>query len=183
MLAVITPMLLVIGDSYAHWASSRCQLREGVQAAGRRGARIADDEFRRWAIRVAHHVRPQDALLIIGGNDMAHEHFSPRLLGQHYEELVLGLLAAGVGFVHILPIPPRSASRPGSVPAPVYRRRRRLTNQVLRRLFCRPVAAPCVAMCEFPMGDGFLGRDGVHPSEDGWRRLQTLISHIAAISA
>ena len=122
-------MLLILVDSFAYWAGTR-DLGPDVVARGWRGARLANEEFRRWAINVTHQERPRDVLLIVGGNDVACAHFSPRLLGKFFEELILGIYAAGAEYVHVLYIPPRSATRPGSATVSVYRRRRRLIIDV-----------------------------------------------------
>ena len=173
-------MLLILGDSFAHWAGAR-DMGPGVVARGWRGARLADEEFRRWAINVTLQQRPRDVLLIVGGNDVACPQFSPRLLGQMFQELILGIYAAGAEYV--LNIPPRSVTRPGSASVSVYRRRRRLINLMLRRLSRRPASgnAPRFALREVALSPGFLGRDGVHPSPTGWRDLGRVIHDILAV--
>ncbi|KAF0298727.1 hypothetical protein FJT64_003932 [Amphibalanus amphitrite] len=106
-------MLLVLGDSFAHWASHRCDLPASVVTAGRRGGRLDDEAFRRWAVGVVFRSRPERVLLVVGGNDLAGPEFNARHLHHLFEELVYGVLAAGAGQVTILPIPPRTACRPG----------------------------------------------------------------------
>ena len=178
-------MLLILGDSYAHWACLSCTLGPHMEARGWRGARLADEDFRRWAIDLTNRRQPQDVLLIVGGNDAAYRQFSPRIISQLFQELILGLYAAGAQFVHVLPIPPRSASRPGGVSVAVYRRRRRLINQILQRLATRPQGAdaPRFALRSLPLSAGFLGSDGVHPSSSGWRDLETVFNDIASCKA
>ncbi|KAF0308924.1 hypothetical protein FJT64_019902 [Amphibalanus amphitrite] len=101
-------MLLVLGDSFAHWASHRCDLPASVVTAGRRGGRLDDEAFRRWAVGVVFRSRPERVLLVVGGNDLAGPEFNARHLHHLFEELVYGVLAAGAGQVTILPIPPRT---------------------------------------------------------------------------
>ena len=173
-------MLLVLGDSFAHWASHRCVLPASVVTAGRRGGRLDDEAFRQWAIGVVFRSRPERVLLIVGGNDLAGPVFNARHLHQMYEELISGVLAAGAGQVTVLPIPPRTACRPGGATVSAYRRRRRLMNLLLRRSFRRPRAASPVAFCPFTPGPGFVGRDGVHPSAEGWRELAAVILFVAS---
>ena len=61
-----------------------------------------------------------------------------------------------------------------------YRRRRRLTNMLLRRRFVRPHYDPLVVIFgAFQPAAGFVGGDGVHPSPEGWRELGTWIRQVA----
>lgn len=169
-------MQLFIGDSFAHHAAERCHLGEATRAEGWRGARLSQDSFRRWAIARVLHWRPARVVLFVGSNDLAAQQFSVRHLVGFYEELTAGMLAAGAGCVVVMPLPPRSRLRPGDVSAAVYRRRRRLVNQVLRRQFARPRANPDVSFGRFVFGDDFLGPDGIHPSAAGWRALEVAVS-------
>ena len=54
---------------------------------------------------------------MVGGNDLARGPFSPRQISHLFEELVLGLIAAGAGEVHIFPVPhvQRAVCRHGEV--------------------------------------------------------------------
>ena len=90
-------MLLILGDSYAERARQACRLGTGTEARGWRGARINNDDFRRWAVEVMHRLRPSDVLLIIGGNDVAAPQFSPRVFGELFQELILGLCICSRG--------------------------------------------------------------------------------------
>ena len=106
-------------------------------SAGRRGGRLDDEAFRRWAIDMVVRSRPERVLLIVGGNDLAGPDFSAHHFRQLYEDLIYGVLAAGAGQVTVLPIPPRTACRPGGATVSAHRRRRRLMNLLLRRSFRR----------------------------------------------
>ena len=176
-------MLLILGDCYAERARQACRLGTGTEARGWRGARINNDDFRRWAVEVTHRLRPRDVLLIIGGNDVAAPQFSPRVFGELFQELILGLYAAGAHFVHVLPIPPRATTRPGSVSVAVYRRRRRLANQVLRRMASKQEGTQTArfALRTLVPSERFLGRDGVHPSEAGWRDMMRVVRDITSV--
>ena len=172
-------MLLVLGDSFAYWAGRRRELHEHVRTAGWRGGRIADDDFRRWAIATVQRLRPTRVLLVVGGNDVASNPFSPRVLTGLFSELALGIVAAGAAQLHVLPIPPRAVCRRGPVSVSAFRRRRRLTNLLLRRL-CRTRRADFpMAFCHFQPALGFVGADGVHPSEVGWASLIHTITSLA----
>ena len=103
---------------------------------------------------------------------LAAPQFSVRHILCLYEELTAGMLAAGAGHVIVMPLSPCSFLRPGDVSAAVYRRRRRLVNQVLCRQFYRPRANPDVSFRQFVFNDDFLGTDGAHPSVAGWRALE-----------
>ena len=160
-------MLLVLGDSFAARLASRCTTDDRLQAVGRGGARLGDDHFRQWVIQQAMRQQPQRVALIVGGNDVARREFRQRLFLQQMEELCTGLIAAGVPSVIVLPIMPRDSMRSTDVSRSAYRHRRRLANKIMCQKFCRaPVFCP-----RLPQSVGFLGRDGVHPSESGWREL------------
>ena len=63
------------------------------------------------------------------------------------------------------------------------RRRRRLTNLLLRCL-CREQRADFpMAFCPFQPALGFVGADGVHPSEEGWASLSNTINSLAVSSS
>ena len=171
-------MQLLLGDSFAYWAGRRCPLGEAVQTAGWRGGAIADGRLRKWAIATVVRLQPAQVLLIIGGNDLAREHFSVRILSALFEELTLGLLAAGADSIVVFPIPPRASCRHGDVVVSVYRRRRRLMNQVLRRQFSHPVTNPQVTFGQFSFNECHLGRDGVHPSAVGWQALADAVAAV-----
>lgn len=173
-------MLLMLGDSFAFWAGQRCRLPPSVRTAGQRGGRLGDERFRRWAISTVMAMQPRRVLLIVGGNDIARPPFNPRLLSQLYEEIVLGILAAGADHVHVFPVPPRTSCRRGDVTVSVYRRRRRLVNLFLRRLFAPRGAVPSTVFGAFRPEDDFLGRDGVHPSAAGWASIAEYVRALAA---
>ena len=175
-------MFLVIGDSFAYWAGRRCAFRVPAQTAGWRGGCISDDRFRRWAVATVLHLRPQRVLLIVGGNDLARVPFSPRHLLGFFRELTLGLLAAGAEEIHVFPVPPRTSTRPGAASVSAFRRRRRLVNMLLRRLFARPAVASPVAFCAFQPAESFVGADGVHPSRAGWQAITDVAEAIATSS-
>ena len=164
-------MLLVLGDSFAARLASRCTADDCVQAVGRSGARLGDENFRQWAIQQALLQQPQRVALIIGGNDVARRDFRQRLFLHQIEELCTGLIAAGVPSVIVLPIMPRDSMRSTDASRNAYRHRRRLTNKIMCEKFCRaPVFCP-----RLPRSVGFLCRDGVHPSESGWTELVAVL--------
>ena len=167
--SVFFSILLLVGDSFAFWASRRCVLHESIRTAGRRGGCVRDDSFRRWAIAAVASLRPQHVVLVVGGNDLAHPQYNARIVVHQFHELVCGMLAAGAEAITLFPIPPRSASRSGAVSAAIFHRRRRLTNMLLRRRYRRPSVDLPVAFGSFVPGENFLGRDGVHPSASGWQ--------------
>ena len=111
-------MLLVLGDSYAAHLERQVDPAWPVACAGRPGAKIASAAFRRWAIRTAHERRPRRMLLMVGSNDLAHQQFRQRELMDSFEELSLGLLAAGVDSVYIQLAPGRRPVRTCACPAP-----------------------------------------------------------------
>ena len=162
----------MLGDSYAHHFRAFCRADDHVDAAGWRGARLADDEFRRWAIRETVLRRPRNVFLMVGGNDLARPTFRLRQFFVLLRELVLGLLAAGAETVFLLPLPPRSQLRTDDVSARRYQQRRWLVNRLIRRKFCRPP----VQQVTFVDSAGFLGADGVHPSDMGWRALRSCVN-------
>ena len=167
-------MLLVLGDSFAPGVGRRCSVDPSVCSSGRRGGRISDESFRRWAIRQVFDLQPRRVLLMVGGNDIDQAPFSARQLCQLFEELVLGILAAGATEVYIFPVPPRVSCR--HVSASVYRRRRRLLNLVLRRFFARWKDGSQVVFSPFHAAMDFIGGDGVHPSAAGWRAVAHYIN-------
>ena len=165
-------MLLVVGASFVRRLANRYAGDAGqVAFRGRPGARIQDDGFRQWAIQAVAQLRPAAVLLCIGGNDTAMSRFRVRQLIAAFDELVAGILAGGAAVVFLLPIPPRTTCRPQDATVGQYRARRKLANMALRRRFRAPEAR-CV-----PVGypTGFLGSDGVHPSESGQRWLLDVI--------
>ena len=163
----------MLGDSYAYRFRSFCRADDSVNAAGWRGARVANDEFRRWAIRETVLQRPRNVFLMVGGNDLAHPSFRLRKFFVLLRELVLGLLAAGAETVFLLPLPPRSRLRRDDVSPRRYQKRRGLVNRLIRRKFFRPPVQQVV----FVDSAGFLGADGVHPSDMGWRALQSCVNN------
>ena len=104
-------MLLVLGDSFAVRLASRCTADDCVQAVGRSGVRLGDENFRTWAIQQALLQQPPRVALIIGGNDVARRDFRQRLFLHLREELCTGLITAGVPSVVVLPIMPRDSMR------------------------------------------------------------------------
>ena len=164
-------MLLIIGDSFAHHLATHLNSSWDVSCVGRRGARLSDESFRRWAIATTINTRPTRVLLIVGGNDVAHPTFEQRSLAALFEELSLGLLAAGADSVRILAIPPGTQLRAADVSAACFSRRQRVANSKLKGKFRRdPVMFR--ALCT---SKGFLGRDGVHPSRRGWQTLCAVV--------
>ena len=157
------------GDSYAVRFRARYGGDGHIDAAGRSGACVVDDEFRCWAIRRAALLRPRCVVILAGGNDLARPTFRLRQFFCNLRELSLGLLAAGAELVLFLPIPPRLGGR--GVSPSRFQRRRWLANRLLQRKFRRPP----VACLEFVPPVGFLGDDGVHPSALGWRALKVCI--------
>ena len=164
-------MLLVLGHSFAARLASRCTAVDCVQAVGRSGARLGEENYRQWAIQQALLHQPQRVALIIGGNDVARHDFRQRLFLYPMEALCTGLMAAGVPSVIVLPIMPRDSMRSTDVSRNAYRHRRRLTNKIMCEKFCRaPVFCP-----RLPRSVGFLCRDGAHPSESVWRELVAVL--------
>ena len=151
--------MLVIGDSYAVHLPGRCSHRLAVAAAGVRGGRVDNDGFRRWAIRAAARIRPRVVTLVVGGNDLASRDCRVQRWLANLQELTLGLLAAGVVRIYVLPIPPRTSFRADGVSVRIFRRRRWVANRLLRRLFRRPP----VLLLKFVPPPDFLAADGVHP--------------------
>ena len=171
-------MLLVIGDSFAFHLPTHLEPTWRVTCAGWRGARLADESFRTRAIRSAAMSGCRQVLVIIGGNDLARPDFSSTHFMTQFRELELGLLAAGVVHVAILAIPPRVGRRKTDVSCVHYRRRRRSLNLRLRLRYRRPPVqfVPCPAVSEF------LGRDGVHPSREGWRAIRLVVYALLSVS-
>ena len=164
-------MLLIIGDSFTYHLAVHLNPSWDVSCVGRRGARLSDDSFRSWAIAMAVNTRPTRVLLIVGGNDVAHSSFQQRALTALFEELSLGLLAAGADSVRIPAIPPRTQLRAADVSAACFSRRRHVANSKLKGKFRRdPVMYR--ALCT---SKGFLGWDGVHPSKRGWQALCAVV--------
>ena len=164
-------MLLIIGDSFAFHLRAQLDPAWRVTCVGRRGANLSDDSFRKWAIETAIDIRPTRVLIIAGGNDLAKPQFRHQSMVALFEEISLGLLAAGADQVRILAIPPRVVMRKDDVTAACYNRRRYIINGKLRNKFKRdPVVFRY--MCT---SKGFLGRDGVHPSSQGWQILRTVV--------
>ena len=164
-------MALVIGDSYAARLNDLLGPDDHLSAAGMRGARVCQEQFRHWALREAVALKPRVAMLLIGGNDLACPEFRQRNFIRNLRELALGLLAAGAERVFLFPIPPRDTFRRQDARPEQYRRRRRLTNRILKATFKRDpiICAP------FVVPSGFLSRDGVYPSDSGWRALLAAI--------
>ena len=131
-------------------------------------------------VSTVHRLKPQTVLLIVGENDVAQRHFSPRQLTQYFEELTLGMSAAGAQNIYVFPTPSRNTFRVGGATAAVYRRRRRMVNQILRRHFYRPVAASHAAYCHFKPSVGFIGSDDVHPSAVGWEEIRQVIVNVTS---
>ena len=102
--------MLVIGDSFAARLQALGDDRR-FSAVGWSGGTVGDDRFRRWAIAEAARLRPSRVILMAGGNDLAKRTFQPRAWLRDLEELLLGLQAAGVGRIWVMPIPPRSRLR------------------------------------------------------------------------
>ena len=167
-------MLLIIGDSYS------CRLKEhldrswGLVCVGKRGARLSDESFRRWALANAIASRPSSVLLIVGGNDLARPAFQQGEFIACYEELSLGLLAAGAELVWLLAIPPRVNMRRGDVSAACFSRRRHIANAKL----CSKFKRPPVQFLPIRTSHGFLGPDGVHPSRRGWQTLRGAVRRL-----
>ena len=155
--------MLVVGDSYAVHLPRRCSYRLAVAAAGVRGDCINNDEFRRWAIRAAARLHPRVVALVAGGNDLARKDCRVRSWLTNLQELTLGLLAARVARIYVLPIPPRTGFRADGVSEGIFRRRRWVANRLLRRLFRQPP----VLLLQFVPPPDFLAADGVHPSAAG----------------
>ena len=167
--------MLVLGDSYVARLGAHLDPAWRVSCVGRPGARVSDDCFRTWALRTAIERQPVSVLLIVGGSDHpARPLFRQQELLVYFDELVAGLLAAGVAHVFVLAIPPRVHLRATDVAASCFRRRRRLANNKLRRKFGR---AP-VMYVPLPTPGEFLGPDGVHPSAGGWRELTDIVRRL-----
>ena len=163
--------MLIVGDSFVTRLAAQLDPGWPVVCAGRSGARLADDEFRRWAIGTAAASRPERVVLMIGGNDVALPRFRHVAFLALFEELAYGLLAAGAQQVHVMALPPRVRLRAGDVPAACYRKRRHLANGKLRVKFRR---AP-ISFLPVPSSGEFLGSDGVHPSQRGWEAIKDVI--------
>lgn len=166
-------MLLILGHSYAAHLESRVALDNRMQAIGWRGARVSDEHFQRWAIQQALQRQPQRVALLVGGNDLSQPQFRQRSFIQQLHQLCLGLLAAGAEGIVVFSIMPRDRMRDGDVSRNTYRHRRHLCNKILSKKFRH---APILCH-KFSPSLGFLGRDGVHPSANGWMEL------VAALSA
>ena len=162
-------MTLVLGASYA--ARLRARQERDFSAVGWPGARLCDERLQMWAMQQAADRRPQQVMLMIGGNDLARPDFRQRQFRSYMQALTLGLLAAGVARVIIFPIPPRHRLRHRDFTREQYRRRQRLANRIMRRSYRRePVINPT-----FRVPPGFLSADGVHPSEAGWQAIVQFI--------
>ena len=115
-------MLLLVGDSFAFWADRHCMLPTSICTAGWRGGYIRDERFRRWAIATVADARPEHALLVGGGNDIAQPSYNSRQLMQAFDELVLGMLAAGAGRITVshpsAHCRPSRSGHSGGLPAP-----------------------------------------------------------------
>lgn len=160
-------MLLILGDSYAAHLARQCARVDGVEATGRRGARVGDESFRAWAVREVVRRQPRLVVLIVGSNDVALPAFRQGQLRADLNELALGALAAGAEAVAVFPIPPRIQLRPRDISRSAYQQRRRLANRLLRIAF----QGADIFCPEFRFPSDFLGSDGVHPSRRGWQAL------------
>ena len=168
---LLQDMLLVIGDSFAQRLTSKLTTSDNVTAKGRPGATLASDSFRRWAIACAYEAQPEAVMLIIGGNDVASRDFQFRTFLSLIEELIAGIAAAGVPRIIIMPIPPRTSSRPQDVAVRQHHLRRKRLNLTLRGRF-RSNAVRCPTT-KYPAS--FVGTDGLHPSATGWRWLLSVV--------
>ena len=171
--------LLVIGSSHA--ARLRRQLRGSlghglahVGAEGIPGGLLSSETHRVRLLRMVEAYRPQEVLLILGGNDLAARDMDiPELTGD-LQLLGLGMEALGVTRLWVLPVLPRTSTRPGDVSPTRFEERRRALNRIWGTRFRRaPIACLNVAYPE-----GMVGRDGVHLSERGWRVLIEIIRGI-----
>ena len=162
---LLQDMFLVIGDSFVQRLTGRLTTSDNVTAKGRPGATLKSESFRRWAIACACEAQTAAVMLIIGGNDVASRDFQLSTFMSLIEELIAGIAAAGVTRIVIMPIPPRTSSRPQDVPVRQHLLRRRRLNLTLRGRF-RSDAVPC-PKAKYPAS--FVGTDGVHPSAIGWR--------------
>ena len=91
------------------------------------------------------------------------------------EELGTGVMDAGVAAVYIYPVMPRTSLRDADVSRATYWHRRQLANHVLRAKFRQ---APTV-LRKFNFGPAFLRRDGIQPSQSGWRALEVSLAGLA----
>ena len=168
--------MLVLGDSYAARLNARPPI-PSIAAAGVRGGCVDREEFRRWAIRVAAQLRPGAVVLVAGGNDLSRRSCRVREWIANLQELTLGMLAAGVSRVWVLPIPPRTSFREAGMQR-LYRRRRWVANRLLQRLF----RDDPVRTLKFTPPTNFLAADGVHPSAAGWCALESVLRTALAAS-
>ena len=105
-------MTLVLGASYAARLVTRrdeydftAVARRNIHAVGWPGAHLCDELFQTWAMQQAADRRPQQVMIMIGGNDLARSDFRQRQFRSSMQALTIGLLAAGVARVIIFPIP------------------------------------------------------------------------------
>ena len=120
-------------------------------------------------------IRPQQVLLMVGSNDLAGQDFRQQRLIGYFDEITLGMLAAGAQVVRVWLLPPRVSMRRGDVSGACYRRRRQLANAKLKHKFRREpvrwVSCPTTHM---------LGPDGVHPSRVGWQIVCSMVAQLVA---
>ena len=159
--------LMILGSSHA--ARLRRRLRErgsefpGISAAGIPGGRLLNQRHHRRLLTEAKVQRPEQVLLVIGGNDLCGRDLDFPFLSESLTALGLGLLALGVRRVWALPILPRMVARPGDVSAPRFEQRRLAVNRIWATRFRRPP----VTLVGVDIPRDILGRDGVHMSARG----------------
>ena len=166
--------LLILGSSHAARLKRRLPVAvqsghvgPDIAAEGVPGGRLGCPRHHHRLLAMAASRRPDTVVLMIGGNDLCARDFDLPSLSQDLISLALGLSALGVGRVYILPIIPRSRTRPGDVTPARFEERRAATNHIWETRFRRPP----VTMINMEYPQGALRRDGVHLSRRGERAV------------
>ena len=170
--------LLILGSSHARRLGRNLQERGReeslISAAGIPGGRLMSERHRIWLLTMAKARRPKTVVLMLGGNDLSARDFDLPSLSTHLSILGLGLLALGVENVWVLPILPRSTTRPVDVSPQRYEQRRLATNRIWSTRFRR--APVTMINAEYPPGT--IGRDGVHLSARGEEAVLEIVRGI-----
>ena len=170
--------ILLLGSSHARRFKRR--LREGgyearrMSAEGIPGCLLSSEAHTARLLRIAKARKPEQVVLMLGGNDLSSRDFDLPHLSGELHLLGLGLAALGVKETWILPILPRKRTRCIDVSPQRYEERRLATNRIWATRFRH---AP-VTMINMDYPEGALGHDGVHMSERGELAVYDMLMRI-----